>query len=97
MNKRCGLINKANPCRCAKKTRGFIKAGIVDPNDLKFNERYTKKIFELSKEKAASISNTVEDLYKNIFQNHPFQEPLKANKIINEVFNNNLIKLVLNS
>jgi hypothetical protein len=24
MNDKCGLVNQANPCRCAKKTRGFI-------------------------------------------------------------------------
>ena len=27
MNDKCGLVNSANPCRCAKKTRGFIEAG----------------------------------------------------------------------
>src|SRR5262249_14095221 len=31
MNDKCGLVNRANPCRCAKKTRGFIQAGYVDP------------------------------------------------------------------
>jgi len=97
MNKKCGLVNKNNPCRCAKKTRGFIEAGIVDPNNLKFTNRHMKKIFELSKEKANSISKTVEDLYKSIFQDHLLQEPVTANKITDEIFNNNLIKLILNS
>ena len=97
MNQKCGLVNKANPCRCAKKTRGFIKAGIVDPFDIKFNKRYKKKIFELSKMKANSITDTVEDLYKRIFQDHPFQEPLSTSKIADEIFNNNLIKWVLDS
>ena len=32
MNDQCGLVNPANPCRCAKKTRGFIQAGYVDPH-----------------------------------------------------------------
>ena len=27
MQGQCGLVNSANPCRCAKKTQGFIKAG----------------------------------------------------------------------
>src|SRR6202048_3935456 len=27
MNDKCGLVNQANPCRCARKTRGFIQAG----------------------------------------------------------------------
>jgi RNA polymerase sigma factor (sigma-70 family) len=97
MNKRCGLVNKSNPCRCAKKTRAYIEAGYVDPNNLKFNTRYKKKIYELSKEKAVSISNTVEELHKAIFRQHPLQEPMTATKIVDEIFNNNLIRLILNS
>ena len=97
MNKRCGLINKSNPCRCSKKTKAYIEAGYVDPNDLKFNTRYKKKIYELSQGKAASISNTVEDLHKTIFQKHPLQEPLTTTKIVDAIFNNSLIKLILNS
>src|SRR6184192_2273826 len=31
MNDKCGLVRAANPCRCARKTRGFVKAGYVDP------------------------------------------------------------------
>src|SRR5258707_2001587 len=36
MNDKCGLVNQANPCRRAKKTRGFIQAGDVDPAHLMF-------------------------------------------------------------
>jgi RNA polymerase sigma factor (sigma-70 family) len=97
MNQRCGLVNKSNPCRCAKKTRGYIEAGYVDPNNLKFNTRHKKKMYELSQEKATEISDTVEDLYKNIFQQHPLQEPVTTSKIVGEIFNNNLIKQILNS
>lgn len=97
MNKRCGLVNKSNTCRCAKKTRAFIGAGYVDPNNLKFNNRYKKKIYELSRENAVSISSTVEDLNKSIFQHHPLQEPLSTTKIVDTIFNNDLLKLILNS
>jgi RNA polymerase sigma factor (sigma-70 family) len=97
MNERCGLVNKSNPCRCAKKTKAYIKAGFVDPDNLKFNTRYKKKIYELSRQKAVSITDTVEDLYKNIFQQHPLQELLTSSKIVDEILNNNIIKLILNS
>jgi len=97
MNKRCGLVNKENPCRCFKKTRGYIEAGVVDPNNLIFNTRHKKKIYELAGQKAVSIAETVEDLYKDIFQHHPLQEPVTSQKIVEEIFNNNLIKLILNS
>lgn len=96
MNERCGLVNKSNPCRCAKKTRAYIEAGVVNPTNLIFNTGHKKKIYELSERKAISITDTVEDLNKNIFQQHPMQEPLTATKIVDEIFNNNLIKLILN-
>ena len=97
MNKRCGLVNRSNPCRCAKKTRAYIEAGYVDPGNLKFNVRYKKKIYEISKENAVSISDTVEDLYKTIFRQHPLQEPLSTTKIVDEIFKNDLIKLIMRS
>ena len=34
MNKKCGLVNTNNPCRCSKKTRGYVTEGKVDPNNL---------------------------------------------------------------
>ena len=33
---RCGLMDGANPCRCARKTSAFIRDGIVDPGRLQF-------------------------------------------------------------
>jgi hypothetical protein len=39
MNDKYGLVNQANRCRCAKKTRGFIQAGYVDPENLLFVPR----------------------------------------------------------
>lgn len=97
MNERCGLVNKSNPCRCAKKTRAYIEAGYVDPNNLKFNVRHKKKSYELAQEKAASISNALEDLNKTIFQHHPLHEPLATTKIVDEIFKNDLIKQILGS
>jgi hypothetical protein len=97
MNERCGLVNKANPCRCAKKTRAYIEAGFVDPNHLVFNTRYKKKIYEVSEHNALQIIHTVEDLHKDVFQQHPLQEPFTPQKIVNEIFNNDFIKLILNT
>ena len=97
INKRCGLVNKNNPCRCAKKTKGFIKAGIVNPADLKFNTRYKQRIFDLSSHIAADVTDSFEDLNKKIFQSHPFQEQLTPNRIMEEILGNKLIQFVLKS
>lgn len=96
MNNRCGLINLANPCRCAKKTKAFIDAGLVDPNNLKFNVRYKKRIEDLSSKEATPLVNTMEDLYRNIFKQDPFQELPSSSRIVEEVLNNDKIKHILN-
>jgi len=97
MNERCGLVNKSNPCRCAKKTRAYIEAGFVDPNNLVFNTRHKKRIYEVSEHNALPISHTIEDLNKDVFQQHPLQEPVTSQKIIDEIFNNDFIKMILNT
>jgi RNA polymerase sigma factor (sigma-70 family) len=33
---RCGLVDPANPCRCARKTQAFVRDGVVDPRRLQF-------------------------------------------------------------
>lgn len=38
MNEKCGLVNTANPCRCAKKARGFMREGWLDPTNLQFSK-----------------------------------------------------------
>ena len=95
MNKKCGLVNTKNPCRCSKKTRGYIIEGKVDPNNLQFNKSYTAKIGELSEKKAVTFSNTVDELNKKVFQTHPAQTPVQASKIVDDILNNDLIKSIL--
>lgn len=38
MNDKCGLINTANPCRCARKTAGFMRNGWLDAANLQFSK-----------------------------------------------------------
>ncbi len=38
MNDKCGLVNQANPCRCARKANGFMKHGWLDANNLQFSK-----------------------------------------------------------
>lgn len=38
MNDKCGLVNQANPCRCARKANGFMRHGWLDANNLQFSK-----------------------------------------------------------
>ena len=71
MNDKCGLVNRANPCRCAKKTRGFIEAGDVDPNNLLFTRDRLGEVRD-AVPKAYETIRTLDDRCADIYRGHPF-------------------------
>ena len=71
MNDKCGLVNHANPCRCAKKTRGFIQAGHVDPENLLFVRERVCEVRE-AVPKVNEALNTLDGKCAEIFRGHPF-------------------------
>ncbi|MGF1637169.1 MAG: RNA polymerase sigma factor [Cyclobacteriaceae bacterium] len=85
MNQKCGLVNKANPCRCDRKTKSFIKAGWVDPAQMKYNTSYLKKISDEAPQKAEDLCNLVESEYVDLFKNHPFQEKAHHEQILSSI------------
>jgi RNA polymerase sigma factor (sigma-70 family) len=75
MNNQCGLVNKNNPCRCPKKTRGFIEAGHVDPHHLWFVPQHVERIKEVAAQTVREIEDVVEGRYAAIYRDHPFLQP----------------------
>lgn len=74
MDRKCGLVNRANPCRCAKKTRAFIDAGFVDPSNLLFASLHVTRV----RERAPALHEEVDALdaaYAAVHREHPFQTP----------------------
>jgi len=74
MNDKCGLVNPANPCRCAKKTRGFIQAGHVDPQNLLFVGERLCEVREAAP-KAYETIKTLDDQCADVYRRHPFYKP----------------------
>lgn len=75
MQGQCGLVNAKNPCRCPKKTRGFIEAGHVDPQHLKFAPLHLQRVSEAASDTVRTLEDSVEAQYAAIFREHPFLEP----------------------
>jgi RNA polymerase sigma factor (sigma-70 family) len=74
MHDRCGLINQANPCRCAKKTRAFIWAGYVNPENLLFAREHVIRIREVAT-RVHDDMESLDDAYAEIHRDHPFHSP----------------------
>jgi RNA polymerase sigma factor (sigma-70 family) len=75
MHDQCGLVNTANPCRCPKKTKGFIDAGHVDPHRLQFVPRHVQRIREAAAETVREIEDLTQRQYADIFREHPYLQP----------------------
>lgn len=92
MNNKCGLINKANPCRCARKTAGFIKKGYVDPVNLHFQKDKITTINKLANKKVEDFDSVVLEDYRLLFQNHPYVKSPDSLKSIKELLSSKSIK-----
>jgi RNA polymerase sigma factor (sigma-70 family) len=72
MNNQCGLVNANNPCSCAKKTKGFIQGGHVDPHNLMFVPQQVQRVRDLADEAVRDIDDLVERQHVEVFREHPF-------------------------
>jgi len=75
MNDQCGLVNTSNPCRCPKKTRGFIDAGHVNPLQLLFVPEHVARVKEAVAETVRQVDDVVERQHAAIYRDHPFLQP----------------------
>ena len=75
MNGHCGLINKANPCRCARKTRAFFEAGHLDRDELKFQRNRLATIGEVAPRDAGVVYEKLTNDYPALYRKHPFSDP----------------------
>src|SRR5882762_9653915 len=75
MNNQCGLVNKSNPCRCPKKTRGFIEDGHVDPHHLLFIPQHLEQVRDVAPATVRAIEDVVERQHADVFRDHPFLQP----------------------
>src|SRR5688572_4968378 len=72
MNGQCGLVHEANPCRCPKKTRGFIQAGHVDPHHLRFVPEHVERIRDVAPATIREIDDGLAARSSAVFREHPF-------------------------
>jgi RNA polymerase sigma factor (sigma-70 family) len=75
MNDQCGLVNADNPCRCAKKTKGFIDEGHVDPHHLLFVSRHVQRVNEAAADTVRKIDDAADQAFEAIYRTHPFLVP----------------------
>jgi RNA polymerase sigma factor (sigma-70 family) len=86
MQDKCGLVNTANPCRCARKTRGFIAAGHIDPNNLRFARERVTHVRDVAKRVSDEIAG-LDEAYAQVYRDHPFQDSPDFMAALRELMN----------
>jgi RNA polymerase sigma factor (sigma-70 family) len=71
MQNTCGLVNPANPCRCEKKTKGFIAAGWVDPRTLKFTAAHVRRVRDDVPARSRVLDVVYDERVPQLFREHP--------------------------
>jgi hypothetical protein len=95
MNNQCGLVNKDNPCRCPKKTKGFIEQGHVDPHRLLFSSQHFESVRDVAAETVRNIEDVLQARYAAIYREHPFLQPCDRDNLVRRLFENPEIRTVL--
>jgi len=92
MHNQCGLINKDNPCRCARKTAGFIKKGYVNPSNLQFQKNTIARISEVVENKLQLLENEVNQQYRALYQSHPYLESIDKLQSLKKLLSSEAMK-----
>ena len=96
MNDKCGLMNKENPCTCARKTRALIEAGYIDPQNLQFHKHHVEKVRTLVAAHVERIEDALDLRAQDLFRDHPFLEPPDYVRIIEELLQGEEFRRMLN-
>lgn len=89
---KCGLINPANPCRCYKKTKGFIKDGIVSPETGTFYKEVVQSIEEVVDQKNSELDNLMEEQYVKLFTEQPYEDTPDSRKLVENILTDPQVK-----
>jgi len=92
MEYRCGLINKANPCRCIKKAKSAVKMGVINENNMILKPSYTKAIGDFVSDNQDTMNDVLDQKYVEIFREHPSKTDFDAETVITKIINDQTIK-----
>jgi RNA polymerase sigma factor (sigma-70 family) len=96
MQDKCGLVNASNPCRCARKTQGFIKSGYLNPANLLFARERIVRIREAAA-KASEQITSLDEAYAAVFREHPFHDSPRFVNSLKELLDRGDFRAILDS
>jgi len=97
MNEKCGLVNKANPCRCHKKVTFALNNKVIDSKNLLFNRSEYSKFKNEIKKDADEMMDIIDDKYAELYGQLPFKKDFDKKTFLQDIVKDdhiiNLMKL----
>jgi RNA polymerase sigma factor (sigma-70 family) len=82
---KCGLVNESNPCRCARKTRGFIEQGYMSADRVQFAEGHQFRVRQIAPSRAQELEAAADRLHAALFREHPFLDVRGQSDLVRRV------------
>lgn len=96
MNDKCGLVNRNNPCRCEAKTKALIKAGFVDPGNLRFNNPAYKRIKDIIPDKNRLADDALDLRIQDLYREQQMHDSQQLEKSLKKLLNRKPLKDIIN-
>lgn len=71
MNDKCGLVNQANPCRCARKANGFVRNGWMDAKDRQFSKDRIAAVKDVAPDRLEELQS-LDRKHAEFYRTQPF-------------------------
>lgn len=85
MQNKCGLVNKANPCRCHKKVTAALEHGMVDAKNLLFNRKEYATFQNQIESMANQLVEESEDLYAKLHRDHSYKTQFEKKNFLQSI------------
>ena len=96
MNNQCGLVNKANPCRCHKKVKVAFTNGPLDSKNLLFNRKEYSNFQAYIAHDAEEALSMVEEKARELHQGFTFNNESDKKEFFDELINSEKVVSLFN-
>lgn len=85
MQNKCGLVNKANPCRCHKKVTVALEIGMVDAKKLLFNKKEYATFQKAIEPDMNYLVDESERLYTELHRDHSYKTTFEKKNFLESI------------
>jgi len=96
MSGRCSLLDEANPCRCARKTKAFLQDGIIDAGNIRFARGHLKLLNVEAEQRDRELADLLGQAQADLRRLYPLFEAPAVTERLTALIQSEQLRTVLN-